>query len=71
MHPPCLTNEKEIIPILPFALEGRAGVAPDKIQSSVSILVAVYAAGLIAASPVIGWAAGTVHLVYWTNDRLL
>jgi MFS family permease len=52
-----LTNE-EIIPILPFALEERVGVEHSSVQSSVSILLAVYAAGLIAASPIVGWTAG-------------
>jgi hypothetical protein len=61
MHRTYLADRKEIIPILPFALEGRAGVSSDKVQSSVSILLAVYAAGLIAASPVIGLAAGVLQ----------
>jgi hypothetical protein len=54
----CLPLLKEIIPILPFALEERVGVDHNSVQSSVSILLAVYAAGLIAASPIVGWAAG-------------
>jgi hypothetical protein len=36
------------------------GISPGSVQSSVSVLLAVYAAGLIAASPVVGWAAGTL-----------
>jgi hypothetical protein len=52
---------KEIIPILPFALEERVGIEHNSVQSSVSILVAVYAAGLIAASPIVGWTAGTLN----------
>jgi len=53
-----LIDEKEIIPILPFALQDRVGIEPDSVQSSVSILLAMYAAGLIAASPIVGWTAG-------------
>ena len=53
-----LNDSKEIIPIIPFALESRVGIPHDSVQSSVSILLAVYAAGLIAASPIVGWAAG-------------
>ena len=38
------------------------GVESNSVQSSVSILLAMYAAGLIAASPIVGWTAGTGHL---------
>ena len=34
------------------------GVDPNAVQSSVSILLAMYTAGLIAASPIIGWTSG-------------
>lgn len=57
-----LLTLQEIIPILPFALEARVGVDPNSVQSSVSILLAMYAVGLIAASPIVGWTAGTGRL---------
>ena len=56
---PFSVDFKEIIPILPFALEKRVGIKHNSVQSSVSILLAVYAAALIAASPIVGWTAGT------------
>ena len=37
------------------------GIEPDSVQSSVSILLAVYAAGLVAASPIVGWTAGALE----------
>lgn len=39
------------------------GIEPGSVQSSVSILLAVYAAGLIAASPIVGWTAGILE--FW------
>jgi len=58
MTSPSFVDSKEIIPILPFALEQRVGIDHNSVQSSVSILLAMYAAGLIAASPIVGWTAG-------------
>jgi len=46
-----------VVPVLPFALTSRAGVHPDKVQTWVSILLAVYGAALLAASPLCGWFA--------------
>ena len=46
-----------IVPVIPFALTHRAGVSPQDIQHWVSILLAVYGASLLAASPVCGWVA--------------
>lgn len=62
MIPEITSNGQEIIPILPFALESRVGVEHNSVQSSVSILLAMYAAGLIAASPIVGWTAGISEL---------
>ena len=45
------------MPVVPFSLEGRVGIHPDKTQSWVSILVAVYGGALAVASPICGWAA--------------
>lgn len=43
-----------VVPVLPFALEERVNINPDDIQSWVSILLAVYGAALLTASPVCG-----------------
>lgn len=43
-----------VVPVLPFALTSRVGIAPDKVQTWISILLAVYGAALLAASPVCG-----------------
>jgi hypothetical protein len=64
---PLSIDQKEIIPILPFALQDRVGIEHDSVQSSVSILLAMYAAGLIAASPIVGWTAG--NPIIWIFSR--
>ncbi|KAJ9632080.1 hypothetical protein H2203_000481 [Taxawa tesnikishii (nom. ined.)] len=46
-----------IVPVLPFALNSRAGIAIDKTQTWVSILLAVYGAALLVSSPFFGWFA--------------
>nr|POE59286.1 putative mfs-type transporter c18.02 [Quercus suber] len=46
-----------IVPVLPFALTVRAGVDPNSIQTWVSVLLAIYGAAILAASPICGWAA--------------
>lgn len=46
-----------IVPVLPFSLTTRAGVAESSVQSWVSILLAVYGAALLVSSPVAGWYA--------------
>lgn len=43
--------------MLPFALTARANVDPAKIQTWISILLAVYGAALLAAAPLCGWIA--------------
>jgi hypothetical protein len=51
-----------IIPVIPFAVEGRVGVAREDVQAAISVLLAAYAAGAIIASPFIGWIAGRLWL---------
>ena len=46
-----------IVPVIPFALASRASVPQSSVQSYVSILLAVYGAALLVASPVAGWYA--------------
>jgi MFS family permease len=46
-----------IVPVIPFALSSRAGVAESSVQSWVSVLLAVYGAALLVTSPVAGWYA--------------
>ncbi|KAI9818889.1 MAG: hypothetical protein M1827_007710 [Pycnora praestabilis] len=46
-----------IVPVIPFALTDRVGVPQNQVQHWVSILLAVYGAALLAASPICGWLA--------------
>ncbi|CAA21416.1 transmembrane transporter [Schizosaccharomyces pombe] len=46
-----------ITPILPFSLVDRVGISPDRVQSVISTLLAVYAVANIAASSPIGFLA--------------
>ncbi|GAB7355152.1 hypothetical protein MBLNU459_g5722t1 [Dothideomycetes sp. NU459] len=46
-----------VVPVLPFALSSRAGVAAADIQTWISILLAVYGGALLVASPFCGWFA--------------
>ncbi|KAF2095421.1 MFS general substrate transporter [Rhizodiscina lignyota] len=46
-----------IVPVVPFALNARAHVDQDRVQYWVSILVAVYGAACLVASPFCGWFA--------------
>jgi MFS family permease len=71
-YPPHLiiTNESQdtflygvVVPVIPFALEQRAGVARSDRQHWVSVLLSVYAAGLIFFAPICGYMAD------WTTSR--
>ncbi|EON68984.1 hypothetical protein W97_08242 [Coniosporium apollinis CBS 100218] len=46
-----------IVPVIPFALEQRSGVPPQRTQYWVSLLIAIYGAALITFSPVCGYLA--------------
>lgn len=46
-----------VVPVLPFALTTRAGIAPDSIQTWVAILLAIYGAAIVVAAPFCGWLA--------------
>lgn len=46
-----------IVPVVPFALTSRAGIPPDRVQTWISILLAVYGAALLVTSPLCGWLA--------------
>ncbi|KAL8731847.1 MAG: hypothetical protein Q9166_003131 [cf. Caloplaca sp. 2 TL-2023] len=46
-----------IVPVVPFALTTRAGVAEKNVQHWVSVLLAVYGAALLASAPVCGFLA--------------
>lgn len=43
-----------IVPVIPFSIESRAGVASDDVQHWVSVLLAVYGGALLVAAPVFG-----------------
>ncbi|KAF2681061.1 MFS general substrate transporter [Lentithecium fluviatile CBS 122367] len=46
-----------IVPVIPFAMESRIHIQSNKAQYWVSVLIAIYAAALLAFSPVCGWLA--------------
>ncbi|KAF3924269.1 hypothetical protein ABW21_db0205530 [Orbilia brochopaga] len=46
-----------IVPVLPFALTERADVEEDSVQRWISVMLAVYGAGLLVASPIFGYVA--------------
>ncbi|KAK4544939.1 hypothetical protein LTR36_003844 [Oleoguttula mirabilis] len=43
-----------VVPILPYMLEDRVGLPPDRIQSNVSGLLAAYAGASVVSSPIAG-----------------
>ena len=46
-----------VVPVLPFALTGRAGVNEEDVQRWTSIFLSVYGAALAVGSPIFGWFA--------------
>ncbi|VUC21429.1 unnamed protein product [Clonostachys rosea] len=50
-----------IVPVLPFSLSSRAGVAEDQVQYWISISLAVYGAALLASSPIWGYLADRIR----------
>ena len=54
-----------IVPVLPFALVERADINPNKIQTWISIFLAVYGAALLVAAPICGWFADRSSSRYW------
>lgn len=44
-----------IVPVFPFSLTDRVGIAPDDVQRWLSILLSVYGIGLLIGAPVCGW----------------
>ncbi|KAM0804406.1 major facilitator superfamily domain-containing protein [Usnea florida] len=46
-----------VVPVIPFALTTRVGVAEGDVQHWVSVLLAVYGAALVGASPICGYLA--------------
>ncbi|KAF2858100.1 MFS general substrate transporter [Piedraia hortae CBS 480.64] len=49
-----------VVPVLPFALTTRSGIDEKSVQTWISIFLAVYGAGLLFASPIIGWLADRI-----------
>ncbi|CCX10561.1 MFS transporter-like protein [Pyronema domesticum] len=45
------------VPVFPFAIEVRAGVAHEDVQKWVSILLGAFGAGLLVSAPIFGWIA--------------
>ena len=54
-----------VVPVLPFALTTRASIDPDKIQTWISIFLAVYGAALLTGAPIFGWLADKFNSRYW------
>ncbi|KAK3713327.1 hypothetical protein LTR37_008519 [Vermiconidia calcicola] len=54
-----------IVPVLPFALTSRANIDPDRIQTWISIFLAVYGAALLTAAPFCGWLADRTSSRRW------
>ncbi|PNS18284.1 Quinidine resistance protein 1 [Sphaceloma murrayae] len=46
-----------IVPVIPFTLTSRVGIEEGSVQRWTSILLAVYGAALLVASPICGWFA--------------
>ncbi|KAH8720400.1 putative MFS-type transporter C18.02 [Beauveria bassiana] len=46
-----------VVPVIPFTLESRIGVASNKVQYWVSVSLAVFAVSLFTSSPFWGWMA--------------
>ncbi|KAG9947027.1 MFS general substrate transporter, partial [Aureobasidium melanogenum] len=55
-----------IVPVLPFALSGRAGIAEDNVQSMISVLLAVYGGALLIGAPSCGWVADRFESRRWS-----
>ncbi|KAI9927588.1 hypothetical protein MW887_003207 [Aspergillus wentii] len=46
-----------IVPVIPFSIAERAGVALENVQLWTSLLLAIHGAGLLIASPLCGYVA--------------
>jgi MFS family permease len=55
-----------IVPVLPFALSGRAGIPEDEVQSMISVLLAVYGGALLVGAPIVGWVADRLNSRRWS-----
>ncbi|KAF4626870.1 hypothetical protein G7Y89_g11285 [Cudoniella acicularis] len=64
-----------IVPVIPFALSARAGVAESDVQKYVSVLLAVYGAALLVGSPLAGCnnllVEGLAAAIVWTVGTAL
>ena len=54
-----------IVPVTPTALKDRVGLSEDRIQAWTSILLALYAAALLATAPVVGYIADRAESRRW------
>lgn len=54
------------VPVLPFALSGRAGIPEDHVQSMISVLLAVYGGALLIGAPICGWVADRLASRRWS-----
>ncbi|KAL8994467.1 MAG: hypothetical protein Q9169_005576 [Polycauliona sp. 2 TL-2023] len=50
-----LADCSEIVPLLPFTLVERSGVAPEMVQSWITILFVVFGVSMVLGAPIAGW----------------
>ncbi|KAH0271348.1 MFS general substrate transporter, partial [Aureobasidium melanogenum] len=55
-----------VVPVLPFALSGRAGIPEDHVQSMISVLLAAYGGALLIGAPICGWVADRFESRRWS-----
>lgn len=50
-----------IVPVFPFSLVRRIGVAEEDVQHWLSVLLSVYGAALLVAAPIFGWISDRIN----------
>lgn len=50
-----------IVPVFPFSLVRRIGVAEEDVQHWLSVLLSVYGAALLVAAPIFGWVSDRIN----------
>lgn len=50
-----------IVPVFPFSLVERIGIAEEDVQHWLSVLLSVYGAALLVAAPIFGWISDRIN----------